>query len=115
MMVLPILTACSSSAASGFPTGKFVSVENDREGFVFEEDGTWLAFSGEYTMARGTYQIDGDLYIEESNNGGCEVPMSFRYTYDGTSLKFDLTDQSQKDTCEGRLRGFSGTTYTEAK
>ena len=119
VFVALILAACSSSK-SGFPTGRFLDADivgySAKEGgFKFNTDGTWHAFSGEYILSSGTYSVDGDLYIEETNNGGCAVPMSFNYSYDGTSLKFELTDQSQDDTCGGRRQAFDGKTYLLSK
>ncbi|MEW6286303.1 MAG: hypothetical protein AB1509_08740 [Chloroflexota bacterium] len=107
-----ILSACGSSKATGFPTGKFVNPNSDiGAGIEFKEDGTFRAFNSGYTLARGTYSIDGDLYIEESNNGNCPVPMKYKYSFDGTNLKFELTDQSRNDSCGERKMGFDGVTY----
>lgn len=111
-----ILSACGSSDKSGFPTGKFVNPNSDiGGGMEFKEDGTFRAFNSGYTLARGTYSIDGDLYIEESNNGNCPVPMKYKYSFDGTNLKFELTDQSKNDSCGERKMGFDGVTYVLSK
>jgi hypothetical protein len=111
-----ILSACGSSDESGFPTGKFLNPESTiGAGMEFNEDGTWRAFNSGYTLARGTYSVDGDLYIEESNNGNCPVPMNYNFSFDGTNLKFELADQSRNDSCGERLMGFDGVTYVLSK
>ena len=113
-----VLVACSSASSSGsnFPTGKFtLPTSNGYEGIYFNEDGTFSAFYYGEEVAKGTYSVKGDLYIEESNDSNCgKSPMSFRYTFDGTNLKFELTEESQQDTCENRRRSFDGVTYVLA-
>lgn len=112
------LAACSSasSSESNFPTGKFaLPASNGLEGIYFNEDGTFSAFYYGEEVAKGTYSVKGDLYIEESNDSNCgKSPMSFRYTFDGTNLKFELTEESKKDTCENRRLSFDGVTYVLA-
>jgi hypothetical protein len=110
-----VLAACSSAASSesSFPTGKFaLPASNGLEGIYFNEDGTFSAFYYGEEVAKGTYSVRGDLYIEESNDQNCgKSPMSFRYTFDGTNLKFELTEESKQDTCENRRLSFDGVTY----
>jgi major membrane immunogen (membrane-anchored lipoprotein) len=116
MLASLVLSACGSSDESGFPTGKFVNPNSDiGAGIEFNTDGTWKAFNSGYTLARGTYSVEGDLYIEESNNGNCPTPMKYKYTFDGANLKFDLTDQSKNDSCGERKMGFDGVTYVLSK
>jgi hypothetical protein len=113
-----LMAACGtvSPAQSSFPTGKFVLPHTESEGVQFNEDGTWTAFYYGENVAEGTYSVKGDLYIEESNDTNCgKSPMSFRYTFDGTNLKFDLTDESKNDTCENRRMSFDGITYVLTK
>lgn len=113
-----ILSGCSvASTPSSFPTGKFELPESDgSEGIYFNEDGTFTAFYYGADVAKGTYSVKGDLYIEESNDQNCgKSPMSFRYTFDGTNLKFELTDESKNDTCENRRMSFDGITYVLTK
>lgn len=116
MLASLVLSACGSSDKSGFPTGKFLNPESKiGEGMEFNKDGTWRAFNSGYTLARGTYSVDGDSYIEETNNGNCPAPMSYKYSFDGANLKFELTDQSKNDSCEQRKMGFDGVTYVLSK
>jgi hypothetical protein len=116
MLVSLLLSACGSSDKSGFPTGKFMNPKSEiGEGMEFNTDGTWRAFNSGYTLARGTYSVEGDVYIEETNNGNCPAPMSYKYSFDGTNLKFELTDQSQDDSCADRKAGFDGITYVLSK
>ncbi len=111
-----ILGACSSSSKSGFPIGKFL-IPDDKNGagLQFNEDGTWTAFNSTYALARGTYRVDGDTYIEESNNGGCPAPISFKYTFDGSSLTFNYIGNPANDPCDGRRAGFDNMTYVLSK
>lgn len=116
MLASLFLSACGSSDKSDFPTGKFMNPESEiGEGMEFNSDGTWRAFNSGYTLARGTYSVDGDLYIEETNNGNCPAPMNYKYSFDGTNLKFELTDQSRNDSCPERMKGFDGKTYVLSK
>lgn len=119
MCLALLLAACGSASAaeSNFPTGKFVLPDtHESEGVYFNEDGTFSAFYYGQDVAAGTYSVKGNLYIEESNDSNCGVsPMSFRYTFDGTNLKFDLTDESKNDTCENRRNSFNGVTYVLVK
>jgi hypothetical protein len=111
-----ILTACVGSVASNFPTGRFMLPGNDFQGIQFNEDGTWYSINYGMHDPSGTYSVKGDLFIEESNNYDCgESPMSFRYNFDGTNLKFELTEESQNDICEGRKAAFDGITYVLTK
>lgn len=110
------LSACGSSDKSGFPTGKFIDPNSDiGAGMEFKEDGTWMAFNSGFTLARGTYSVDGDTYIEETNNSNCPAPMQYKFYFDGTNLKFELTDQSRNDSCEARKMGFDGVTFVLSK
>jgi hypothetical protein len=105
-----LLAACAPQ--STFPTGKFTLPGKEYEGIYFDKDGTYYAFFYGETVAHGTYSTKGDLYIEESNDSNCgESPMSFKYSFDGTNLKFDLTEESMNDTCENRRFSFDGVTY----
>jgi len=112
-----ILAACSASSKSDFPTGKFINPNDENGGGMqFSADGTWTAFNKAYVLARGTYSVDGDTYIEESNNGGCSAPMSFKYTFDGTHLTFNYIGNPADDySCDGRRAGFDNVTYTLSK
>ena len=108
-----LLTACgkSTSAKPNFPTGKFELSTDEFRGIEFKDDGTWAAIDIGEIIAQGTYSVKGDQYIEKSNDQDCPAPMSYQYTFDGTYLKFKLTDQSMKDTCQNRMNGFNNTTY----
>ena len=111
-----ILSACSSSGKSGFPTGKFVDPNDENGGGLqFNADGTWTAFNTNYVLAKGTYSVDNDKYIEESNNAGCSAPMRFKYTFDGTHLTFNYIGNPADDSCDGRRAGFDNVTYTLLK
>lgn len=138
LLLVLLLTACGSSKPAtpqpevptptvivvptatptlAFPVGKFLDPNDpDGGGFEFNADGTWSAFNRSFVIGRGTYKTNGDLYIEETNNQNCGIsPMSFKYVFDGTNLKFELTDESKNDTCDGRKQAFDGKTYVLSK
>ena len=110
-----ILGACSASDKSGFPTGKFIKSGTTDYGLAFNKDGTFSVFEGDNTYVRGTYSVDGDTYIEESNNAGCSAPISFKYAFDGTNLTFTYVGKPADDACDGRRAGFDNVTYTLSK
>jgi hypothetical protein len=69
-----VLAACgsASSSESNFPTGKFVLPGTDEsEGVYFNKDGTFTAFYYGADVAKGTYTVRGDLYIEVSSDQNC--------------------------------------------
>jgi len=108
-----ILAACGSSDSSRFPTGKFVKSGSGNYGLIFNEDGTFSVFSGGMTLLNGTYSVDGDIFTEESNTGGCVSPMKFKYTFDETNLTFNYIGNPEDDNaCDGRKADFNNQTYT---
>jgi len=116
LLISLILTACGSPPEANFPTGKFVRADNANHGFIFNEDGTWIVFDGSSTLVRATYRVDGDVFIEESNDAGCtDVPKRFKYTFDGTNLTFNYIGDPADDPCGGRKADFNNVTYTLSK
>ena len=111
------LNACGSSTPSNFPTGTFIKPgSNGNVGMHFNEDGTWYGIYYGRRYPEGTYSIKGDLWIQESNNDNCgKLPMSFRYTFAGTNLHFELTEESRNDICEDRNNVYDGTTWVLTK
>jgi predicted small secreted protein len=113
-----LLAACSSADETSFPTGKFIKSGASSHGLIFNPDGTFSVFEGGTTLVTGTYSVDGDTYIEESNNAGCtDVPKRFKYTFDGTNLTFTYVGNPAEDTCGGggRRADFDNVTYTLSK
>ena len=97
-----------------FPIGKFLAQHDPNSYFTFSKDGKWahLAVGVRLALATGRFSVDGDIYTQESNSAGCPVPMSFKYTFDGTYLKFQLTDESRNDSvCPDRNGHYDNTTY----
>jgi hypothetical protein len=108
-----ILTACGASRApSNFPTGKFVRADNENRAFIFNEDGTWIVLEGSTTLVTATYSVEGNVFTETSNNGGCETNVDFTYTFDGTNLTFNYVGDPDDDLgCGGRWADMNNVTY----
>lgn len=114
-LVSMLIAACGGlSDTATFPTGKFTKPSG--YGMVFYEDGTFTVInSSDSAIIHGTYRIDGDLFIEESNDGGCQSPVSFKYEYDGTNLNFQYVGDPADDLCDGRRADFNNQTYVLSK
>jgi hypothetical protein len=124
-MVVPTATATTAPTvtagptkpaidpASNFPTGKFVHSEEELNYFTFNENGRWTFYFFGEREASGMFRVEGDTYIQLTGVLGvnCPVPMSFKYTFDGTHLTFQLTDQSKDDPCGSRKALYDNTTY----
>ncbi len=93
---LPVPTATITTTVL---VGKFVSQSNPESYFIFTEGGRWTHWRGTERGATGLYRIEGDTFIQTTNNQGCLVPMSYKYSFDGKLLTFQLTAESQKDFC----------------
>jgi hypothetical protein len=112
-----ILAACgAASSETGFPTGKFIKAGSTDYGLLFNEDGTFSVFQGEVTYVSGTYSVDGNVFTETSNDGGCSTNVDFNYTFDGTNLTFTYAGDPAADaSCGGRYGDFNNVTYTLSK
>ena len=114
-LLLLVLSACStaSSTKSNFPTGKFLLPNREFEGIYFNDDGTWYGFYYGEHVAEGKYKIKDDLYIEEANpDFACPTSATYKYSFDGTNLKFELVGE---DTCQMRRESLDGVTYVLSK
>ena len=113
--VIPSVTPTAVPTEVGsFPIGKFFAQNAPNSYFTFSKDGRWahLDVDVQFALATGRFSVDGDTYIQTSNSSGCAVPMSFKYTFDGTYLKFQLTDESRNDSsCPDRNGFYDNTTY----
>lgn len=109
-----ILSACGGVSKSAFPTGKFVDSTNEQGGMIFNEDGTWEAYNGIYTLAKGTYSATDTTYTEETSNSDCPK-MTLAYIFDGTNLTFSYVGDPSEDPCDGRRAGFDNKTYVLQK
>jgi hypothetical protein len=118
------LAACDSAKQATspikeaiFPAGKFLKSGEPNHALVFQKDGIFLVMEGSTTLVTGTYHVDGNTYTEESNNAGCSVPLSFKYTFDGKNLTFNYVGDPAQDTCGGggRRADFDNVTYTLSK
>ena len=87
--------------------------DTESEGIRFNQDGTWTGFYYGEDVAQGTYHVEGDLYTEEANpETACPTSATYRYSFDGTNLKFELVGE---DTCQNRRESFNGVTYVLSK
>ena len=95
--------------ASNFPTGKFVSLNDELSYFTFMKDGRWARYTNGGRVASGRFIVEGDIFTQTSFKGfrSCPVPMSFKFSFDGTYLKFSITDQSKDDPCVERSQNLN--------
>lgn len=110
-----MLVACGSTEESSFPTGQFMKVGATNHGLILNEDGTFSVFDGSATIVSGTYRVEGDTYIETSNDENCPAPMSFKYMFDGTNLTFNYVSNPADDPCGGRKSDFNNVAYILVK
>lgn len=113
-LVSVVFAACSTSKP--FPTGRFIKSGTTDYGLMFNSDGTFLVFEGVDVFVTGTYTVEGDIFTETSNTGGCDTNVSFTYKYDGTNLTFNyIGDPADDIACSGRYSDFNNVTYTLSK
>ena len=109
----PTEAPTKSAASSNFPSGKFIKAGTTNYGLLFNDDGTFSVFEGDNTLVRATYSVDGNVFTETSNDGGCETNMAFTYTFDGTNLTFNYVGNPDDDAaCDGRHADFNSVTYS---
>lgn len=106
----PTKTATIIPVYLPFQPGKYIPSYDPNSYFTFREDGRWAHYAGGTLIVSGTYRVEGDLYFQLTNSGGCP-PTSFKYTFDGKFLKFQLTDESKADTCGERKDLYNNKTY----
>ena len=110
------LSSCGSAKKANFPTGKFIKSGETDYGLMFNADGTFSVFQGDVTYVKATYKVDGDIFTETSNDGGCETNVSFNYTFDGKNLTFKYVGDPADDAdCGGRNADFNNVTYILSK
>jgi hypothetical protein len=108
-----VLTACGGGSPSdvGFPTGKFVWEGNEFQGIYLNEDRTWSAFYYGEHVDEGTFTVTDNLYTQDTSLV-CPSPASYKWSFDGTNLKFDLEGE---DTCDIRRESFDDQTFILTK
>lgn len=115
-LMLLLLSACGSPKEADFPTGKFIKSGETEYGLIFNSDNTFSVFQGETIFVTGTYNVEGDVFTETSNDGGCDTNVSFHYKFDGSKLTFSYVGDPGKDvSCTGRHADFNNVTYTLSK
>lgn len=114
LLVSIALTACSGSTK--FPTGKFLKANSMNSGIELKDDGSFSVFAGDTTLITGTYSVDGNVFTETSNTGGCSTNVDFNYTFDGKNLTFTYVGNPEDDaSCTGRYADFNNVSYTLQK
>lgn len=106
-------TGQTARTNSNFPQGKFIKAGMTNYGLLFNADGTFSVFEGDNTFVRATYTVEGNVFTETSNTGGCETNESFTYTFDGMNLTFNYVGNPDDDAaCAGRHADFNNVSYT---
>lgn len=113
LVMLLMLSGCSGqSQKSNFPTGKFIKSGEKDYGLMFNTDKTFSVFQGDNTFVHGTYSVDGNVFTETSNDGGCKTNVSFTYGFDGKTLTFKYVGNPEDDAvCSGRHADFNNVSY----
>lgn len=111
--VMPTKTATTIPVYLPFQPGKYIPSYDPNSYFTFREDGRWAHYAGGTLLVSGTYRVEGDLYFQLTNSHGCPTT-SFKYTFDGKYLKFQLTDESRADTCGERKDFYNNKIYVLA-
>jgi hypothetical protein len=114
LIVVLALSACGGGNSS-FPTGTFAKQGVDNYTLEINEDGTYVVKNQGMVLVRSTYSVDGDVFTETSNNGGCDTNVQFNYTYDGSNLTFTYVGSPEDDACEGRRTDFNNVTWVLSK
>jgi dipeptidyl aminopeptidase/acylaminoacyl peptidase len=93
-----------------FPVGVFVHEENGSWELQFNDDGTYLFFVDGVVDATGSYSTVGDLYIETTDYAPCRHARTatYRWTYDGRRLAFQLVGE---DGCSPRRSSLDGVSW----
>jgi hypothetical protein len=112
-LLLMALAACSGGSANTteFPTGKFVSTSNLNQVYRFNQDNSWEYYLGGLMSAKGTYRVDGNLWIEEGTDE-CPSEGTYEWTFDGQNLTFKLNGL---DICQPRKAATDGLTFQFSK
>lgn len=94
-----------------FPSGKFIKSGTTDYGLFIGADKTFSVLQGESTI-HTTFKVEGDIFTETSNEGGCETNVSFNYFFDGANLTFSYIGNPDDDkTCSWRNANFNNVTY----
>ena len=111
LLVLLSVAACSGSNSNKFPTGKFVNANDSSKEVEYNADNTWAYYMGGLMSAKGTYKVDGNLWIEQGTPE-CPFPGTYAWTFDGKNLTFKL---SGEDNCAPRREATDGQTFVLSK
>lgn len=108
-----VLTACAvnSTDNSKFPTGQFVSKTDSNLEYWFEKDQTWSYYLGGLMSGKGTYKVDGNLWIEQGTDE-CPFPGTYEWSFDGNNLTFKLQGEDQ---CDPRREATDNQTFVLKK
>lgn len=78
---------------------------------MFEKDMTWSYYMGGLMAAKGSYQVDGNLWTEQGTSD-CPFPGTYQWSFDGQTLSFQL---SGSDSCAPRKAATDGQSFQLSK
>lgn len=112
LVVLAFVLAACGGGQSEFPTGTFAKQGAENYMLEINEDGTYVVKNQGMVLARATYSVEGNVFTETSNTGGCDTNVAFNYTFDGSNLTFTYVGNPEDDkACAGRYADFNNVTY----
>lgn len=111
--ILILLIPLSACTGPTFPTGSFSMESDDDYVMEFSEDGTFIYYYDEMIATRGTYSIQGDQWIVETDQV-CDAEDSgkatYLWTYENDTLTFTLKGE---DRCQSRREVLDNITYVK--
>jgi hypothetical protein len=102
----------TAPGAAGFPTGKFVSVNDKAKGYQFDQDGSFAYYlGGNDPVVKGNYTVVGNLLSvinPTETDPQCQGSVTYKWSFDGEKLSFAPIGE---DACKPRRDSF-GDTFT---
>jgi hypothetical protein len=125
LIVVLMITACGSAEPASttapaatslpptptpvpFPTGRFVSVSKSNNEVEYRPDNTWSYYQGGLMAAKGTYKVEGNLWIEQGTKE-CPFTGTYHWSYEGKTLSFKVQGE---DKCDPRREATDGQSFT---
>lgn len=106
-----LIAGCGGSSAE-FPSGYFVTEGFSDSGFKFNADGTWATVLYGKEQIHGTYEVNGNVFTELTNDVPtddpvCKSPSKYEWSFDGSKLTFSLVE----DECRDRAEAYTGAAH----